>query len=84
MKPLIYDSYCRGDISIRILGDKYVVCSKTFVVDILERELRCTENVVDKQALSFSQSVPLYQRSTLTFTHITQTLYFPFTNLHRR
>jgi len=38
--------------------------------DILERELRCTENVVDKQALSFSQSVSFHQRSTLTFTHI--------------
>jgi len=48
--------------------------------DILERETRCTENVVDKEALSFSQSVSFHQRSTLTFTHITQTLYLTYNN----
>jgi len=43
------DSYCRSVISIRILGNKFVVYSKTVICDYLERKLRFTENVVDKE-----------------------------------
>ena len=51
-----------------------------FVNDILERKLRFTENVVDKEAHSFTESLSFHQHSTLTFTRITQTQYLTYNN----